>query len=105
MLPFGQVDPVRPCIASRYHIEFGEAKSKILKIGKGQHQPDMFLGNMKLEYTNTYKYLGETLNHKGNMENHIPEIKRKTESAYTKPSSQFSATNTLITYKWKLHGS
>ena len=69
-------------IASRYHIEFGEAKSKILKIGKGQHQPDMFLGNMKLEYTNTYKYLGETLNHKGNMENHIPEIKRKTEAAY-----------------------
>ena len=62
-------------IASRYHIEFGEAKSKILKIGKGQHQPDMFLGNMKLDYTNTYKYLGETLNHKGNMENHIPEIK------------------------------
>ena len=37
---------------------------------------------MKLEYTNTYKYLGETLNHKGNMENHIPEIKRKTEAAY-----------------------
>ena len=70
-------------IASRYHIEFGEAKIKILKIGKGQHQPDMFLGNMmKLEYTNTYKYLGETLNHTGNMENHIPEIKRKTEAAY-----------------------
>ena len=41
-------------IASRYHIEFGEAKSKILKIGKGQHQPDMFLGNMKLEYTQTH---------------------------------------------------
>ena len=69
-------------IASRYHIKFGEAKSKILKIGKGQHKPDMYLGNMKLEYTNTYKYLGETLNHKGNMENHIPEIKRKTEAAY-----------------------
>ena len=42
----------------------------------------MYLGNMKLEYTNTYKYLGETLSHKGNMENHIPEIKRKTEAAY-----------------------
>ena len=24
-------------IVSIYHIEFGEAKSKILKIGKGQH--------------------------------------------------------------------
>ena len=40
-------------IVSRYHTEFGEAKSKILKIGKGKHKSDMFLGNMKLEYTNT----------------------------------------------------
>ena len=69
-------------IACRYHIEFGAAKSKILKIGGGKNKPNLYLGEMKLDYTDTYKYLGETLNHKGNMENHIPEIKRKTEAAY-----------------------
>ncbi len=69
-------------IASRYHIEFGSAKSKILKIGKGKAKPDFYLGGKKLEYENTYKYLGETLNNKGNLENHINEIRRKTEAAY-----------------------
>ena len=37
---------------------------------------------LSLDYTNTYKYMGETLNYKGNMVNHISEIKRKTEAAY-----------------------
>ena len=69
-------------IANRYHIEFGSAKSKILKIGRGKTQPDLYLGNTKLEYTKTYKYLGETLNTKGNFDDHIPELKRKTEAAY-----------------------
>ena len=69
-------------IASRYHIEFGATKSKILKIGKGNSKPNLHLGEMKLEYTTTYKYLGEIFNTKGNMEDHIPEIKRKTEAAY-----------------------
>ncbi len=31
-------------IASRYHIEFGAAKSKILKIGRGNEKPDLHLG-------------------------------------------------------------
>ena len=69
-------------IANRYHIEFGAAKSKILKIGKTKTKPDLYLGSMKMEYENTYKYLGETLNTKGNLENHLNEIKKKSEAAY-----------------------
>ena len=69
-------------MASRYHIEFGTAKSKILKIGRAKDRPDLFLGTQILEYENTYKYLGETLNSKGNMEDHINQVKRKTEAAY-----------------------
>ena len=65
-----------------YHIEFGSAKSKILKIGKNKHYPDIYLGENKMEYVNTYKYLGEMFNHKGNAEEHIIQQKKKTEAAY-----------------------
>ena len=69
-------------VACRYHIEFGSAKSKILKIGKNRHYPDIYLGENKMEYVNTYKYLGEMFNHKGNAEEHIIQQKQKTEAAY-----------------------
>ena len=49
-------------VADRYHIEFGSAKSKILKIGNKTSKPDIYLGEKKLEYTDNYKYLGEMLN-------------------------------------------
>ena len=35
-----------------------------------------------MEYVNTYKYLGEMFNHKGNAEEHIIQQKQKTEAAY-----------------------
>ena len=71
-------------VANRYHIEFGSAKSKILKIGNKTTKPDIYLGEKKLEYTDQYKYLGEMLNHNGNAEDHIHviQLKRKTEVAY-----------------------
>ena len=37
---------------------------------------------MEIEYTKKYKYLGETINDKLNMENQIAEIKRKVEAAF-----------------------
>ena len=37
---------------------------------------------MTIEHTTQYKYLGETINNKLNMENQINEIKRKAEAAY-----------------------
>ena len=55
-------------VANKYHIEKKKKKSKILKIGKSKTKPEIYLGNEKLEYCETYKYLGETLNRKGNLE-------------------------------------
>ena len=69
-------------ITDRYHIEFGSAKSKILKIGNKTTEPDIYLGENQLEYTDNYKYLGEILNYKGNKEDHIIQSDRKTEAAY-----------------------
>ena len=72
-------------VANRYHIEFGSAKSRILKIGIKTTKPDIYLGEYKLEYTDNYKYLGEMLNHKGNAEDHIIQLKRK-QRQHTKQS-------------------
>ena len=69
-------------IASRYHIEFGDEKSKILKIGKPKQKPDLKLGTKILKYTDKYKYLGETINNKLNLKDHIQELKGKTEAAF-----------------------
>ena len=55
---------------------------KILKIGKIKESPPLYLGNNELEYVQTYTYLGETMNNKGTMDNHIKETKHKTEAAY-----------------------
>ncbi len=69
--------------AKRYRIEFGKEKSKVLKIGKkGAENPTFKLGDMELDLTEIYEYLGETINNKGNIENHIKKIKGKAEVAY-----------------------
>ena len=57
-------------------------EGEILEIGNKTTKPDIYLGEYKLEYTDNYKYLGEMLNHKGNAEDHIIQLKRKTEAAY-----------------------
>ena len=71
-------------VANKYHIYYliGMAKSKILKIGKTKEKTPLYLGNNELEYVQTYKYLGETMNNKGTIENHIKETTQKTEAAY-----------------------
>ena len=69
-------------VASTYHIEFGMEKSKVLKIGKKGTSPPLRLGHLNLEYTEKYKYLGETLNTNNSMKNHITTIRSKTEAAY-----------------------
>ena len=69
-------------IANRFHIEFGEPKSKILKIGSGKDNPTFNLGQVILKYTDKYKYLGELFNSKGNLADHITEVKGKAEAAY-----------------------
>ena len=64
-------------IAGRYHIEFGEEKSKIMKIGAPKNKPEFKLGSMKMEYSDCYKYLGLLLNTKNNLDDHIKSTKGK----------------------------
>ena len=61
-------------IARRFHI-------KLLTIGNAEPPPEMKLGNDVLDKTDTYRYLGMTINSSGNLESHINKIKGKTEAA------------------------
>ena len=67
--------------ANKYRIQFGQEKSKLLIIGKDNTNPTIKLGDMTIDPCETYKYLGETLNTKNNINDHIKEIERKTEAA------------------------
>ena len=60
----------------------GIAKYSNKKSSERSKKPTFTLGDMQLDQTEKYKYLGETLNNKNNMANQITEIKRKTEAAY-----------------------
>ena len=65
-----------------YHIEFGKAKSNVMKIGKKGEDISMSLGSMEMDYTNKYKYLGLIQNTKNNLEEQIKGIRGKVEVAY-----------------------
>ena len=68
--------------AGKYHIEFGEEKSNVMKIGRSKNNPEFTLGDMNLKYTDKYKYLGYIQNNKNNLEDHIKALKGKVENAY-----------------------
>ena len=69
-------------VASIYHIEFGKAKSNVMKIGRKGKEVEQNLGSMRLDYTDKYKYLGLIQNNKNNLEEQIKSIKGKVEAAY-----------------------
>ena len=50
-------------VAKKYHIEFGAAKCKVGKIGKGPSSKRTLNGQI-LEEVEAYKYLGEMINNK-----------------------------------------
>ena len=67
-------------MANKYHIQFGAAKCKVIKRGKGKTS-SLTLNGETLEEVPTYKYLGEIINNKGNLTDHIAEIERKVRGA------------------------
>ena len=45
-------------------------------------QTELKLGDMDIEETDKHKYLGEIINNKGNLEDHIKMLEGKVEAAY-----------------------
>ncbi len=68
--------------AKKYRVEFSKEKSQVLVIGKPEKEEKFKIGDLELETTSTYNYLGETLNDSGNITDHIKSIKKKVEAAY-----------------------
>ena len=67
-------------VAKKYHIEFGAAKCKVVKIGRGPTSK-LTLNGQILEEVESYKYLGEMINSKGNLAAHIKELEKKVQAA------------------------
>ena len=63
-------------IAQKYHIEFGAAKCKVVKIGKGT-KSEIRLNKQILEEATSNKYLGELIYNKGNLEDHPTAMQSK----------------------------
>ena len=74
-------------VAKKYHIEFGAAKCKVVKIGPGQ-KSKITLNNTTLEEVPKYKYLGKIYNSKGNLEEHLKETESKVTAAMQKILSE-----------------
>ena len=73
--------------SNTYHVEYGHSKSNS-QIIKGRkklnYNKEFKLGNMTLEKTEKYKYLGHIQNAKNNNDDHMRQIKGKAEAAYQK---------------------
>ena len=66
-------------VALKYHIEFGAAKWKVVRIGKSKKSA-IKLDGQTLE-VDTYKYLGEVINTKNNTEARTEAIEAKNHAA------------------------
>ena len=77
-------------IAQRYRIKFGNEKIKVLQIGCGQQhsqQHRFTLGPQDLEAIDTYKYLGITINTKGDLSDHLKITQAPTHTIINLASS------------------
>ena len=70
-------------VALKYHIQFGAAKCKVIRKGKGGKSNPKLNGEV-LEEVTSYKYLAEIINNKGNLTDHINEIEKKIPGATCK---------------------
>ena len=68
--------------AKKYRIEFSKEKSQTLIIGKSTEENKFTIGEQELETTDTYKYLGETINSAGNITDQMKNIRKKVEAAF-----------------------
>ena len=92
---------------TRYNEEIPRIiQTTLLQIGPGQQhsqQHKFTLGPQELEATDTYKYLGITINTKGDLSDHLKIIKGKTQAS-THTIINLASSNPLRESKWKQSG-
>jgi hypothetical protein len=68
-------------VADKYHIVFGKEKSKTMTTATKESETTIKMGEMSLDWTEKYKYLGEIMNKNRKVKDQIDEAKRKAEGA------------------------
>ena len=68
--------------SNKYHVEFGMPKTKYLRPGNQKNTINLKLGDMNVEETDKYTYLGEVNNKLMNLKDQIRNIEGKVEAAY-----------------------
>ncbi len=71
---FQRILDITDTTANKYHIEYRAPKHNVINISQKENKPKFILGNMELEYTDSYKYLGFIQNTK-NMKTHLYTLK------------------------------
>ena len=74
-------------VANKYHIQFGAAKCQVIRRGKGKKSA-LKLNGETLEEVPKYKYLGEIINNKGNLSDHITELEKKSQMSHRHHNSR-----------------
>ena len=64
-------------VAEKYHIKFGKEKSQTIIMGNPKEKPKFKLGQMDIDVTHKYKYLGEMINDKMNLKDQITQTESK----------------------------
>ena len=86
-------------MTKRYRIKFGTEKSKVLPIGPSSPLRNKFT----LEATDTYKYLGITLNSKGDLTDNLKITKGKTTQTIINLASSNQLRDIQMETIWKLY--
>jgi hypothetical protein len=89
-------------VANKYHIEFGQEKSKCM-IMRSKLEPNIKIGQMKLEITNQYKYLGKIIDNRMSLEPDIKQARSRSEGAL-QTILAIAGDSLLKGSKWKQYG-
>ena len=68
--------------SKKYHVEFGMPKTKYLRGGKPKSPIELKIDEKTIEETEKYTYLGEIINQRMNLKDHIKNMEGKVEAAY-----------------------
>ena len=92
-------------VAQKYHLKFGKEKSQVLRINPKNSDNKARLGDMELDNTDKYKYLGMHMTKKGTLYEHLKITKGKVEASIQTIfhiAGNENFTNIQMTTIWKL---
>ena len=69
-------------ISQKYHVEFGMPKTKYMRTSQSKKRIELNIGGRVIDETDKYTYLGEIINKRMTLKDHINNLEGKVEAAY-----------------------